>query len=113
TEARTQITIAVRHTGHRFPTGDPFRRLVVRVCDDEACEHVGGTRVIGKRFDDAHLVADDTLADGETRVLYLPPGRFWTAELYYSGPRFEATLPIAERSIVVARGSLPTSGYTP
>lgn len=105
-----ELAITASHVGHRFPTGDPFRRLVLATCEDAACDHVIGRRTLGKSF---ALVAgvwapaiDHTLADGETRLVELPTGTWWKVEYDYSDPRFESRLDPAERSLEIARGSV-------
>lgn len=105
-----ELAITARHVGHRVPTGDPFRRIVITVCDDAACRHAIATHVIARGFalvDGVWApVLDRTLAEGETRVITLPPAGWWKAELFYSDARFEAALDPDERSIELARGSL-------
>lgn len=44
------LCAAVRSTevGHAVPTGDPFRRLQLRLCADVACETTIASRVLGR-----------------------------------------------------------------
>ena len=104
------IEVKARGVGHRFPTGDPFRRLVVSVCDDAACVSPTARQTIGRGFGLVGGVwapiTDSTLADGETRVLRFPPAAYWRAEFRYGDPAFEAQLPPDEVSIVLAGGPL-------
>ena len=37
TPDRVRVTLAARSVGHRLPTGDPFRRFVVELCDEPDC----------------------------------------------------------------------------
>lgn len=104
----TIVHIVAGHTGHRFPTGDPFRRLVISVFD--ANDRVVGKHVIGRGFamvDGVWApVRDHTLADGESRAVRLPRGVHWSAEYAYGDPRFESRLPVAEISVRIAAGTL-------
>jgi hypothetical protein len=105
-----EVQVTVTGTGHRFPTGDPFRRLVITVCADASCEHVIGRQQISRSFALRGgvwaPVIDRSLADGETRTLAFPRGAFWRADLYYGDPRFEAGLPVTEVSLALASGPL-------
>jgi hypothetical protein len=105
-----ELAVTAKHVGHRFPTGDPFRRLVLAVCEDPACEHVLARRTLGRNFalvDGVWApVVDRTLADGETRVVELPAGGWWRIDYAYGDPRFEPLLEPVERSLELARGSL-------
>jgi hypothetical protein len=105
-----EVTLVAKRVGHRFPTGDPFRRLVVSVCEDATCEHVVGKHVVGRSFALREgvwaPVIDHTLADGETRVVRLPAGGWWRADFFYGDPRLQATLPAADVSLELASGPL-------
>ena len=104
----TILRITVGHTGHRFPTGDPFRRLVISVFDENG--EVVGKHTVGRSFalvDGVWApVRDHTLAAGESRELRLPRGARWTAVFRYGDPRFESRLPEDEVSVGVAGGRL-------
>lgn len=103
-----EIVVRAGRTGHRFPTGDPFRRVVVSVCADAACARVLGHATIARGFalrDGVWApVVDRTLASGETRVLRLPRARYWRAELRYGDPALEAGLPRDEVALELGRG---------
>jgi len=108
TRDATIIRIAAQRVGHRFPTGDPFRRVVIAVYGDGPAPLA--TATIGKQL---ALVAgvwapvrDRTLADGEVREIRLPRATRWTAVYAYGDPRFERALPASEVSIELAGGPL-------
>jgi hypothetical protein len=116
-----EIAVQAGVTGHRFPTGDPFRRLVLTACEDAACARPLGRHVLAKGFALVDGVwaptIDRTLRSGERRVVRLTrdsPGSrpqprrsiYWRAELFYGDPRFEAQLPPSEISIELARGTV-------
>jgi len=109
TAGGVELRVTARRTGHRFPTGDPFRRLVITTCADPACARPIARRTIGKTF--ALVggvwapVVDRSLADGETRVFRFAPARAWRADFYLGDTRFEARLPASEVAIEIARGS--------
>jgi nitrate/TMAO reductase-like tetraheme cytochrome c subunit len=105
-----EVRIVAKRTGHRFPTGDPFRRLVISVCDDAACEHVIGKHVVARGFalrDGVWApVLDRTLRDGETRVVRFAAGQWWRADFFYGDSRFEAALPATEVSVELGSGPI-------
>ncbi len=51
--------------GHRVPTGDPFRRLRLRLCRDEACAAPLATRFLSRGFE---WTPDGVRATGDTTV---------------------------------------------
>lgn len=51
--------------GHRVPTGDPFRRLRLRLCRDADCEVPLATRLLSRRF---RLGPGEVSAAGDTTV---------------------------------------------
>jgi hypothetical protein len=103
-----EVRVTARHTGHRFPTGDPFRRLVISACNDAGCETSTIARGFALRDGVWAPVIDHTLGDGETRTLQLAACRTWHADLFYGDPRFAAGLPASEVSFEVASGTCPT-----
>lgn len=46
----TRVTIATRGIGHAFPTGDPFRQLIVELCADPTCDQPVGRAVFARFF---------------------------------------------------------------
>ncbi|MDP1829487.1 MAG: hypothetical protein Q8L48_39840 [Archangium sp.] len=105
------FTVTVGRTGHRFPTGDPFRRLVVQTCRDPACAQVVARRVFQRTFGltDAGTwaaVSDSTLPSGGAAAFTLAAGAGWSARYFYGDSRFERLLPPEEVFFEVASGSL-------
>ncbi|HEU0032014.1 MAG TPA: cytochrome c3 family protein [Kofleriaceae bacterium] len=106
-----ELRVTAQSVGHQFPTGDPFRRLVITVCDDDACAEPIARETIGRGFRMVKgvwaPVIDRTLRDGETRVLRFPPSRRWRATLYYADPKLERGLPAGDVALEVAAGAVP------
>lgn len=105
-----EVIVEAGAIGHRFPTGDPFRRIVISVCDDPACEVPIERQTIARRF--AFVgpvwapVVDRTLRDRERRVLRFRRARYFRAQLYFGDPRFERRLPASEIALELARGTV-------
>jgi len=105
------ITLDVGRTGHRFPTGDPFRRLIVSTCFDSACNEVAGrqvfTRSVGSRDGGVWTtVRDTTLAPNQRTVVTLPFAPWWRARYSFGDPRFEPELPREEVFVELGGGEL-------
>jgi hypothetical protein len=97
------FTVRVGDAAHRFPTGDPFRRLVVSSCADPACRDVLGTKVFARSFGAPDggawvVIRDATLPPKSATAITLPAGPHWSARFFYGDPRFEAGLPADEVS---------------
>ena len=107
----TVSELRVGRTGHRFPTGDPFRRLVLETCRDPACTDVGARktfqRAMGERDGAWKTLRDDTLASGEARAVTLEAGGWWQARYLFGDARFEPELPADEVGLRLAGGATP------
>lgn len=120
---RTTEGIAVwlsgRQVGHNFPTGDPFRRLVLQFCSEPRCEEPLGSllfgRVFEKRPSGSHLVADWTMPpsqggrDGERTLVVreLGPEATHFRLVYAYAPRgIEKSLTTSDRELVLASGTI-------
>ncbi|TNE92434.1 MAG: hypothetical protein EP330_01910 [Deltaproteobacteria bacterium] len=113
------VHVEVRAPGapHRIPTGDPFRRILIRACADEACTEVLAERTMRRRFEadaTSWILALDTTVGPETPTepavtsfdLHAPGARFWRADYRFGDRRFEDRLPPEEVGFVVASGPL-------
>jgi hypothetical protein len=106
------LEVQVGKTGHRFPTGDPFRRLVLATCSDQECTDTVSrrsfSRGMGLSADGGvwTTLRDKTLASGERTTVSLRGGRFWSARYYFGDPRFESQLSAEEVFVEVARGTV-------
>lgn len=110
-EDHVELTVQVSRTGHRFPTGDPFRRLVLETCNDASCTDVVSRktlqRAMGERDGVWKALTDSTLASEERRVFVLDAAPYWRARYLYGDARFEAQLPSDEVSVTLGEGALP------
>lgn len=113
-----EVTVEAHGVGHAFPTGDPFRSLVVELCATEACGSVITSRAFHRIFGgDANgnwvLRADHSLPPSppgssmseRTVTLPAPPGsqpRAWRLLFVYADPRL--TLPPEEMRVVLHWG---------
>lgn len=107
------VTVRALDVGHAVPTGDPFRRLELWLCDDPDC-NVGSPVAWYKR----HLQRTDTSwTDGHdtrvpsngTRTIRVPAHEavWWRLQLFYGDRRFEADLPPDEVGYTVLEGNIP------
>lgn len=106
-----EVRVTARGVGHRFPTGDPFRRLEIAVCADEACAVPLLQQTLSRSFAQVGAVwapvVDHTLRDGETRVLIFPiTAGYYRARFAYGDPRFEGQLPKDEVALELQRGAV-------
>ena len=101
------IALSVGKTGHRFPTGDPFRRLVVASCNDAQCTDVVGRKVfsrsLGLRDGLWTTLRDTTLGANERISVTLPDAPFWSVRYFFGDPQFESQLP--EEEVFLQLGS--------
>jgi hypothetical protein len=121
TSTRLCAVIRARNTGHSTPTGDPFRRLRLQVCQDEACTPPVAQRslmrVIHRAQEKAVERADTRLgpppasgASERTECFELPGGATpssWMLEFLYAEPRLEARLPASDTRATISAGPLP------
>lgn len=116
-EEGLRMVLVTKGVGHRLPTGDGFRRLVVEACADETCADVIARRVLGRRFDGPawHLVEDRWLPpDDEVTIDLAAPGaRGWRVSYAYGDPLLEPLLAPEDRGFVVASGAVPLAGQGP
>jgi hypothetical protein len=112
--------LRARNVGHAIPTGDPFRRLRLRVCQDEACTPPLGQRYLSREISwvgeefierpDSRLAPPP--APDRTECFELPQGTLassWKLEFLYAEPRIEGQLPESVSRAFVSGGPLPPS----
>lgn len=66
---RLVAEVRARDVGHRVPSGDPFRRLRLRLCQEPSCKAPLATRLLMRRFDmrpEGWMLAADTTVPVET-----------------------------------------------
>ena len=114
TVEREGLVFTVRTTGigHSFPTGDPFRRLELALCND-TCTTVAWFRRALARTPTSWDVASDTrIPAGGARTVTvdpLPGATRWELRYRYGDRRFESSLPASEVGYVLASGTLEAS----
>jgi mono/diheme cytochrome c family protein len=113
--------LRARDVGHAVPTGDPFRSLRLRLCQDAACgtpvrqrllmrniTHRGGRTVEGP---DRRLAPpSDSESSERTECFELSPRAavsHWRLELLYAEPHLESRLPDSVSRALLMEGVLP------
>lgn len=114
---QTPQGLAIKTTpavAHAVPTGDPFRRIVLRICG-VSCDTVLVRRTFGIQhtyIDGIMRVTKDTRLQspghsGDTVVVPLPTGaRKWELEYFFADPRLHQKLPREEVSVLLQSGQL-------
>jgi hypothetical protein len=120
--SRACATVRARNVGHAVPTGDPFRRLRLRICGDATCDsplrqrlltrkvtRTAGQTVEGADTRIATPVSSETSTRTECFELPLDPGAasHWRLEILYAEPHVESRLPDSVTRAVITSGSLP------
>lgn len=112
TPSGTQLALTSHGVGHAFPTGDPFRRLVVEICADLACRRIVDTRVLqrslretssGWRVEADTRIPPPTVGPDQTVALTLAPGRAWRVWYRLTDPRHYT---LANTAVLVDTGPL-------
>ncbi len=101
-------------TPHVVPTGDPFRRIEVRLCADEACteplaEHVL-RRVLVPNATTWDVVHDRRIPTEGSREVRLPlheRAQWWRLDYRFGDKTFEPQLPAHAVGYLIASGRLP------
>ena len=114
---RTRAGVTVTLTAaaaHRIPTGDPFRRLEIRACADEACTQVIARGLARRKIsvDDVswHVSEDSTIPPTRGEVsqrrikVEAPSARAWQLWYMYGDRRFERYLPADEVGFMITGG---------
>lgn len=119
--SRVCAVVRSRNAGHAVPTGDLFRRLRLRLCEDAACERPVRQRLMSRRITGT---GGSTLESVDTRIP--PPTASETSErtecfelargaavpaygmleLLYAEPRLEALLPVSVTRAIISSGPL-------
>lgn len=96
TPTGTRLALTTHGVGHAFPTGDPFRRVVVEICADLACRDIVDTEVLERSLEQTpegwRVRADTripppTSGPDQTKVLQLTRGRAWRVWYRLTDPR--------------------------
>ncbi len=110
-----QATITASDIGHAFPTGDPFRRLLLTICADLFCARptaqASPHRSLKRTEDGGWVLAQDTripapatgLRSARTLRLHAPSARAWQLSLHLTDPAHAAELG-DQAAYVVATG---------
>jgi hypothetical protein len=129
-EAGRALVAEVRSqgVGHRVPTGDPFRRLRLRLCRDEACAAPLATRYLSRHFQGTAegvrpgkdtTVPVETATTAPVRRLEFPLARLpqpvpgvlhWRLDYLLAEPALEALVPPEVLRQDVHRGTVRVGG---
>ncbi|MCB9671823.1 MAG: hypothetical protein H6734_20275 [Alphaproteobacteria bacterium] len=106
--------ISAHDAGHAVPTGDPFRRLEVQLCDTADCRAprtVSWIQRTLERTETSWRVASDARLGESARLVRVPRGTAvaWQLVYRYGDRRFEPVLPASSVGFVVAGGTLQES----
>lgn len=126
-QERSQVcaVLRTRGVGHSVPSGDPFRRLRLRVCQEVSCKPPAGQRLLKRWFSST---GEQLSESGDTRLpapsaaaapvcfeflrgATLPS--FWTLELLYAETSTEPHLPDSAKRVLLMAGELPSLGTPP
>jgi hypothetical protein len=115
------VRVRARGIGHRFPTGDPFRRLQADICEDPACTEPVVSFSFGVFFREKEgrqvLMRDTALPlprgrDLESerqlshRIKPAPAPLFWRLRYAYAAPSTEHALEPADVATEIASGQV-------
>jgi hypothetical protein len=116
---RVEVALAPGHVGHAFPTGDPFRRLVVEILlDDEAVDAEILTRTIENRmthglYSERVVVHDNRIGADDfspTLVFHVPDAAGSPVEWRVIYERVDLTVDVEEPDVFgrleIASGTL-------
>lgn len=119
--SRVCAVVRSRNAGHAVPTGDLFRRLRLRLCEDATCERPIHQRMMSRRITglggsalesvDTRLPPPTASESSErTECFELDRGvaapAHWMLELLYAEPRLESHLPDSVTRAVISSGPL-------
>lgn len=116
---QVMVTLRAMAAGHRVPTGDPFRRLCVELCEETTCEHplrrILFWRHFAKKEDRFALDHDLAIpapqneqpAERSIAVRGLPASaRFYRVLYQFAAPGTEGLLRREDRQIELGRGAI-------
>lgn len=113
-----EVRLRARGVGHRAPTGDPFRRLMVLLCADLDCAEVVGEAVFRRTFTPTEtswtLDQDTTVppaapgqpAERRLRVTVSAPAVAWALDLAWVDRASEAALPAEAARTRISAGRI-------
>lgn len=116
--SKTTLTLSTtKAVRHAVPTGDPFRRLELRICG-ETCDKP----LLRRTFSIAHTYMDGVMRvttdtrlqapgqPGDSVTVPLPKhAQRWELEYFYADPRLTAHLPSEEVSASIRSGLIPAA----
>lgn len=108
--AQRTLSLRLKDVGHRVPTGDPFRQLVLEACAG-SCEAPLASWRFRRTFElQGALVrerGDTRLTPGEVRTVTLPDGATrWRLRLIYAEPGLEERVAPEHVSALISEGAL-------
>lgn len=107
-----QITLLSKGVGHAFPTGDPFRRLVWKLCLDEKRTVCIAEKILAivHHGDPWSIKVDQRLHPNIPKVFSYTTPKFelwWELSYYFGDPMFESFLDTDDVKQIIDQGYLP------
>jgi hypothetical protein len=108
-----ELTVSAAGVGHRVPTGDPFRKLIVEIIEGEEVVYTHSLRRVHSRTEESWALREDTtlptpesgLNTSRTWTLAIPGDpEGWRLWMVYGDERFEPELEAHQVRQLVARG---------
>ena len=113
-QQETLVIATTAAVGHAVPTGDPFRRMELRVCS-ESCDTVVQRHVFGivhqyingvmRIVQDTRLQAPGMPGDS-VRIALPDTATHWELTYFFADPRLHDALPKDEVSVLLQSGSI-------
>jgi hypothetical protein len=109
-EGGVAIHLSARGAGHRVPTGDPFRRLYVEICEDSSCEEPIARPSFGRSFvadgGGWRQRSDTRLGDERRQIATSASHIWWRLHFGYAASSSAPSLSGDDWSVELARGEL-------
>lgn len=104
-------TLNSKSVGHDLPTGDPFRRLELRLCTDPELERVRHRLVLWREFDEDFVPASDTTLEAGVPQVWTvevdDEPLWWRLDYFYGDAEHEPLLTAGDVSFRLAEGRVP------
>jgi hypothetical protein len=109
-EKGVTIHLSSRGAGHRVPTGDPFRRLYVEICEDSSCDQPIARPSFGRSFvadgNGWKQRSDQRLGDQRREIFTDRKTIWWRLHFAYAASSSAPSLSGDDWSVELQRGEL-------